>query len=70
MVAYLSIATFAFAGIRAYRDHVVGWQGFDNGNTQHPFWHNAYIGLGYLPNRYGIVWNDSISIREVAKEHP
>jgi hypothetical protein len=71
VVAYLSIATFGFAGVRAYRDHVIGWPSFGTGvPTQHPFWHNAYIGLGYLPNRYGIVWNDVISQREVQKERP
>lgn len=58
-IAYLAIATFGFDGVRAYRDHVIHDAHFGAGlPTEHPVWHNAYIGLGYLANKYGIVWMD------------
>jgi hypothetical protein len=70
MLAYLSIAPIGFDLVRSHRDAVVG-AGFDRGaSQQHPFWHSAYIGLGYLPNRYGIVYNDTSGIREVERERP
>ncbi|KKS82189.1 MAG: hypothetical protein UV55_C0004G0005 [Candidatus Gottesmanbacteria bacterium GW2011_GWC1_43_10] len=27
--------------------------------THHGLWHNAFMGLGYVPNKYGIIWNDA-----------
>ena len=38
--------------------------------TRHPFWHNAYIGLGYQPNRYGIKWNDAVAAKFVRQKDP
>src|SRR5262249_51443869 len=71
VVAYLSVSTGVLTGVRAYRDHVVDSPGFGAGQpTEHPFWHNAYIGLGYLPNRYGIAWDDSIASDAVARARP
>ncbi|HEY5038638.1 MAG TPA: hypothetical protein VIJ93_06150, partial [bacterium] len=37
---------------------------------QHPFWHSAYIGLGYLPNSYGIEYIDSVAAQKVASVDP
>jgi hypothetical protein len=69
-LAYVSVAPVGLDLVRSHRDAVVG-QGFDSGtSTQHPFWHSAYIGLGYLPNRYGIVYNDTSGIREVESLRP
>lgn len=31
----------------------------------HPFWHTVYIGLGVVPNRYGIAYNDSDAVAYV-----
>lgn len=71
VLAYLSIATFGFAAVRAYRNHVIHSSSFGGAwPTQHPFWHNAYIGLGYLPNKYGIAWNDAVSADAVQRARP
>ena len=33
-----------------------------NGNaTTHALWHPAYLGLGYLPNAWGIKWSDQVA---------
>jgi hypothetical protein len=74
-ILLLCVAYLAFAGVltgaREYRDHAVGDPGLsERYPTRHPFWHNAYIGLGYLPNRYGIEWNDSISTVFVERKDP
>src|SRR5439155_7593764 len=71
IVAYLSVATFGFGAVRAYRNHVIKQPNFGSTwPTEHPFWHNAYIGLGYLPNRYGIEWNDQVSTDAVERDRP
>ena len=69
-VAYLMFAA-VLTGAREYRDREVGDPGLsERYPTRHPFWHNAYIGLGYLPNRYGIEWNDAISTEFVRQKDP
>lgn len=72
LVAYYSVSTFAFAAVRAYRDSVIGapatWS--SQYPSQHPTWHNAYIGFGYLPNPYGIIWNDAVSTDAVLRVRP
>lgn len=71
VLAYLSISTFGFAAARAYRNHVIHQPSFGSTYpTQHPFWHNAYIGLGYVPNKYGIAWSDTVSADYVDRTHP
>jgi hypothetical protein len=71
VLAYLSIGTFGLSAVRAYRNHVIHEPSFGSRwPTQHPFWHNAYIGLGYLPNRYGIEWNDSVAADAVQRDRP
>lgn len=69
LVAYLSISSFAFAGIRALRADQLG-HGVSAQLNSHVFWHPLYLGLGYLPNRYGIQWDDSIAYRAVAAYRP
>ena len=74
-VLLLGVAYLTFAGVltgaREYRDREVGDPGLsERYPTRHPFWHNAYIGLGYLPNRYGIEWNDTISTEFVRQKDP
>ena len=66
--AYASVG-LAFDGVRAYRDHVAAPAPSEVG-TSHPFWHPAYLGLGFLPNRYGIVWSDSVAADAVQREAP
>ena len=71
VVAYLSISTFGFAAVRAYRNHVIHQPSFGAAwPSQHPFWHNAYIGLGYLPNPYGIDYHDAVATDAVERARP
>jgi hypothetical protein len=76
ILAYLSIRPALFRGLEAYRDHEIAayidthpaWENVDD--SGHPFWHSAYIGLGYLPNRWGIVWSDSNAAAAVRRVDP
>jgi hypothetical protein len=71
VAAYLAVSPFALAQVRDYRNSAINNPSFAAGAaTQHPLWHNAYIGLGYLPNRYGIVWSDAVSADLVERTHP
>lgn len=36
----------------------------------HPFWHTAYIGLGVIPNRYGITYDDRVAAAYVHRVDP
>jgi hypothetical protein len=38
--------------------------------TGHPLWHTLYIGLGVIPNRYGISYSDSVAVAYVHKIDP
>jgi hypothetical protein len=48
-------------------------------NASHPFWHSVYIGLGAVPNNYGIKYDDSVGfikahdidpdVKEYSKEY-
>ncbi|MHB9139176.1 MAG: hypothetical protein ACYC4Q_07220 [Victivallaceae bacterium] len=38
--------------------------------SRHFLWHNMYIGLGWLPNQYGIIWNDSCAENKVISGAP
>lgn len=58
------------SSIRAHRNNV-----YFNGQksvmiTHHGLWHNAFMGLGYLPNPYGIRWDDSSVLPLVRKVNP
>lgn len=68
VVSYLSVS-LAFVAVRAYRDSRVQLTGTSQ-LTSHPFWHPAYLGLGYLPNRYGLEWSDQVAIDAVDRVHP
>jgi hypothetical protein len=37
---------------------------------QHPLWHSIYIGLGYLPNSYGLEYRDEIGFAAAEKVSP
>lgn len=39
-------------------------------SLSHPFWHSAYIGLGFIPNTLGLAYNDQIAIDKVNAIHP
>jgi hypothetical protein len=76
VVAYLAIRPGLIRGVQTYRDHTIAsyirthpdWTGVST--SGHPFWHAAYIGLGYLPNRWGIVWKDSSAAAAVRRVDP
>jgi hypothetical protein len=67
-LAYASVA-IGFAGVRAYRDHVAH-PNHSSAGSAHPFWHPAYLGLGYLPNKYGIAWLDAVGADAVQRAKP
>jgi hypothetical protein len=74
--AYLTIRPGLIKGVETYRDHAIasyihanpGWSSVSG--SGHPFWHSAYIGLGYLPNRWGIVWKDQSAEAAVRRVDP
>lgn len=70
-VLYVSINTFVFSAIRADRDHRLGSAArtLDLTST-HAVWHSAYAGFGFLPNRYGVRFDDNIPRALVAREAP
>lgn len=53
------IADYGVAGITKWSDP-----------TGHPLWHTVYIGLGVIPNRYGIYYSDSVAAAYVHKIDP
>lgn len=69
LAAYACVG-LSFAGVRAYRDSRVHFAAQPIQLTSHPFWHPAYLGLGYLPNRFGIAWNDSAAADAVNRAAP
>jgi O-antigen ligase len=54
-----AIADYGEAGITKWSDP-----------TGHPLWHDVYIGLGVIPNRYGISYRDSVAFAYVHKIDP
>jgi hypothetical protein len=38
--------------------------------TSHSLWHPTYLGLGYLPNAWGIRWEDSVGAETVRRVDP
>lgn len=70
LVVSFSIDVGLMNGVRIARDEIVGVPFRHEYPTEHPTWHNIYIGLGYLPNKYGISWNDQVSIDAVKRVDP
>jgi hypothetical protein len=71
VVAYLSFSTIAMAGARAVRESQLdGGTLVGEAGRSHPFWHTAYIGLGYLPNDWDIHYFDDIGYRDVLRVDP
>ena len=71
ILCYTATATVLFDGIRAYRDSHVGTANFAGSlPSAHPFWHPAFLGLSYVPNKYGIVWDDSFAMHTAQKVDP
>jgi hypothetical protein len=70
-LVYFSTNVLVLSQIRAHRDQTIGDTALSrNQPTMHSLWHTAYIGLGYLPNNYGIYYNDSVAQARVQREAP
>jgi hypothetical protein len=70
-LAYLSFNAFGMAAVRAERDHQLHGRALAGGtSTSHPFWHTAYVGLGYLPNDWDIRYQDPIGYRDALRIDP
>jgi hypothetical protein len=71
VVVYLSINTLLPAAVRENRNHWLGAQTLaDEQSTSHPLWLAAYVGLGYLPNTYGIRYDDEVNVALAQREAP
>jgi hypothetical protein len=67
--AYLAIAPVGFSALERVRD---GWLGTGAFSAQrgHGVWHSAYIGLGYMPNGYGLHYRDIDGVRAGQRQKP
>lgn len=58
-------------GISSYRDaYFRGQEATAPHLDQHMFWHSIYIGLGVVPNKYGIIYRDSSATNYVYRTDP
>jgi hypothetical protein len=69
-LAYLSISSFAIHAVQVQRDAVVGHDFTSPYPNGHPFWHNGYIGLGYLRNPYGFRPTDAAALAAAHRQDP
>jgi hypothetical protein len=69
LLAYVSISTLGLNGVRAWRDDALGHTYHDAGSS-HLVWHPLYLGLGYLPNSYGLHWEDAMAVAAVHYYRP
>ena len=66
-VAYFAMSTGAIEAAKAYRD----WQaGVTLPSEIRTNWHSIYIGLGFVENDYGIVYDDSVAIEHARRVDP
>ena len=75
--AILAVVMFALTSsvvlsqITSYRDtHAAPSARAPAYASGHVVWHNAYIGLGFLPNDRGIWWSDGVSAAAVLERDP
>ncbi|MBI4022813.1 hypothetical protein HY375_01465 [Candidatus Berkelbacteria bacterium] len=43
---------------------------YEERGASHPLWHPAYVGLGFLDNRYDIRWDDSVAAEAAKRIDP
>jgi len=43
---------------------------YETFEPRHVFWHSIYAGLGFLDNKFGIKWDDSVIVKKVEESHP
>jgi hypothetical protein len=70
VLAYLSVSSFAMHAVQLQRDEVVGRDFTSPYPNGHPFWHNGYIGLGYLKNPYGFRPTDAAALAAAHRQDP
>jgi len=68
-VAYTAVSGSALNAVRHYRDTSAGVDLSHKYTNSHTLWHSAYIGLGFVPNKYGIKYNDSVAIDAVKRKN-
>jgi len=68
--SYAATGLVTIEVVRSYRDAVIGQPLARLYGSSHIFWHNAYIGLGYAPNDYGLAWSDSVAYDAVQQVDP
>ena len=69
-VAYTAISGAAMQQIRHHRDQAAGEDLTARYSTGHGLWHPAYLGLSFLPNDYGIRWDDQVAIQAAREKKP
>jgi hypothetical protein len=67
---YFLVSILPLLAALEYRDHNTGVEFSAGAQTAHPLWHPMYLGLGYLPNSYGIEWNDTVALKAVQRKRP
>ena len=67
---YFGAASALVESARLYRDLSVGESFASRYQPSHIFWHGAYIGLGFMPNQYGLAWDDAVAITAAARVDP
>lgn len=70
VAAYLVVSPLLLSAVREHRDSTVGAELSQGSGAGHSFWHPAYIGLGYLPNRRGTRWRDDFAYAAVRRDSP
>ena len=64
------LPSFILGSARYFRDKVYFNSGHSNRLTYHGFWNGAFMGLGYVPNPYGLNWDDDLPISFARKIDP
>lgn len=72
LVAFISFPYAHFKILEVNRDRYLSkidplYKGI---SVVHPKWHNIYIGFGYLENKYGIKYSDTVSYEKVMSINP
>lgn len=70
VVAYLLVSPLAFVPMTRARDAYLNSDVTKIYPSQHVAWHNMYIGLGYVPNPYGIYWLDAVGVHKARAVDP
>jgi hypothetical protein len=67
---YVLISPIGFDAIRTYSNHTANISAVAADVHGHPFWHPMYLGLGVLPNKWGIQWSDYLASQRATKADP